>query len=123
MSLSLGLMIGGALVAVLGAILTFTKMGSFKILFGIVLAVIGLGALGVGYTLDQFTDVTYSVVSAVPVSARDDEACYRVTLREQSSGIETWVYVRNDQLISYPNGGTVTMKKSQMKALRDQKIQ
>ncbi|MBR3629503.1 MAG: hypothetical protein IKN55_03415 [Oscillospiraceae bacterium] len=122
MSLSLGLMIGGALVAVLGGILVFTKLGSVKILFGIVLAVFGLGAIGVGYTLDQFKEVTYSVVEANPVSPRDDEDQYRVTLRDDK-GISTWIYVNQSQLDNYQSGTAVTMKKSQLRLLQESKVE
>ncbi len=122
MTLSLGLMIGGALVAVLGIILLLTRMGSFKILFGIVLAVVGLGAVGVGYTLDQFTEVTYSVVEAIPVSVRDDENQYRVTLKDEN-GIDTWIYVQGEQLGNYQKGNKVTMLKSQVRSLQEMKLE
>ena len=79
MTLSLGLMIGGALAAVLGVILLLTRMGTVKLLGGLVLAVVGLGAVGVGYTLDQHSMETFSVVEAIPISTRVDEDCYRVT--------------------------------------------
>ena len=122
MSLSLGMMIGGALVAVFGIILLLTRMGAVKLLGGIVLAVIGLGSVGVGYTLDQFSMVTYSVVEAAPVTARDNEDQYRVTLRNEE-GVESWIYVNDNQLMKFKVGDKVTMQKSQVSALRELKTE
>ncbi|MCR4644958.1 MAG: hypothetical protein K5695_06060 [Oscillospiraceae bacterium] len=122
MTLSLGLMIGGALAAVLGVILLLTRMGTVKLLGGLVLAVIGLGAVGVGYTLDQHSLETYSVVEAIPISTRVDEDCYRVTLKSEN-GVDTWIYVNGNQVMNYQVGNKVTLQKSVVNSLREREAE
>ena len=122
MALSLGLMIAGGLVAVLGFIMLFTKIGTAKIIGGIVLATLGLGCIGVGYTLDQFSEVTYTVVDVSLVSVKDTNDDYRVTLRDEN-GIDTWIYVNENQLHAFPKNEQVTMQKRQVKVFRDQKTE
>lgn len=116
MALSLGLMIGGGLVALLGFIMLFTKMGGAKIIGGIVIATAGLACIGVGYTLDQYTEVTYTVVDITLVSVKDEDEDYRVTLRDEN-GIDIWVYVNDNQLYKFPKNEQVTMQKRMLKAL------
>ena len=122
MALSLGLMIGGALAAVLGVILLLTRMGTVKLLGGLVLAVVGLGAVGVGYTLDQHSMETYSVVEAIQISTRDDENYYRVTLKSEN-GVDTWIYVNGNQVMNYQVGNKVTLQKSRLNELREREIE
>lgn len=119
MTLALGLMIGGGIVAVFGVGMLLTRMGTLRLLGGIVLAVIGLGSIGVGYTLDQFSDVTYSVMEVAPVSARDHEDHYRVTLKDKN-GIDFWIYVNSNQSAVFKVGEEVTMTKGQLKSLQNQ---
>lgn len=120
MSLGIGLMIGGGLLALLGVLLLFNHNGTAKIVVGIILACVGLGALGVGYTMDQKTEVTYTVVSITAISAREENNSYRVTLKAEG-GAETWVYVNDNQLYIFPEGEQVTMTKSMLKTYREQK--
>ena len=122
MALSLGLMIGGALAAVLGVILLLTRMGTVKLLGGLVLAVVGLGAVGVGYTLDRHSMETYSVVEAIQISTRDDENYYRVTLKSEN-GVDTWIYVNGNQVMNYQVGNKVTLQKSRLNELREREIE
>ncbi len=120
MTLSLGLMIAGALVAVLGLMLLLKHSGTVKILLGIVLAAAGLGCVGVGYTIDQRTEVTYTVSEITPVSARDTDNIYRVSLKGVGT-TDTWVYVDDSQLVLFPKGEQITMEKRQIKALHSEK--
>ncbi len=118
MSIGIGIMIIGGLVAVLGLLLL--KGGGGKTIAGIIIAVVGLAGLGVGYTMDQRTEVTYTVTEITAVSSRDTDNNYRVTLKAEN-GSETWIYVTDDQLISFPKDKQVTMTKSRLKELRKEK--
>lgn len=120
MSIGIGMMIGGALIAVLGLLLLFNHSGTAKIVTGLLLACVGLGCLGIGYTLDQKTEVTYTVVEITDVSVRDDNKQYRVTLKG-ANGTETWIYVNDNQLYRFPKEESVTLLKSELKSFRDQK--
>lgn len=119
MSLGIGMMIGGGLFALLGVLLLFNHNGIGKIIGGIVMAVVGLGCLGVGYSLDQKTEITYTVTEITAVSARDDNNEYRLTLKPEN-GAETWIYVNDNQLILFPKGEQVTLTKREVKAYREQ---
>lgn len=119
MTLAYGLMIVGALVVVLGLTLVFKRSGTAKIIFGIVLTAAGLGCIGVGYTIDQRTEVTYMVAEITAVSARDTDNTYRVSLKGVGT-TDTWVYVSDSQLILFPEGEQITMEKRQIKALRSE---
>lgn len=118
--IGIGVMVIGGLVALLGVLLLINHNGGAKIIIGIVLAALGLGGVGIGYTLDQRVEVTYTVAGITQISARDENNEYRVTLKSES-GTETWIYVNDNQLYAFPNGEQVTLSKSQVKAYRDQK--
>lgn len=119
MSLGIGLMIGGGLVAVLGVLLLLNHNGVAKMVVGLILAVVGLGVLGVGYTMDQKTEVTYTVVEITAVSARQENNNYRVRLKAEG-GTDTWIYVNDSQIDMFPKDGQVTMTKSMLKTYRNQ---
>ncbi len=118
--IGIGVMVIGGLVALLGVLLLINHNGGAKIIIGIVMAAAGLAGVGVGYTLDQRVEVTYTVHEITQISARDTDNEYRVTLRSES-GTETWIYVNDNQLYLFPKDEQVTMSKSSLKAYRDQK--
>ncbi len=119
MSLGIGIMIAGGLVAVLGLLLLFNRSGTGMLILGIVLAAVGLGGVGVGYTMDQQREVTYTVVEITDVSVRDDNKQYRVTLKSES-GTETWIYVNDNQLMNFPKDSQITMQKRELKTYKEQ---
>ena len=116
--LGIGVMVIGGLFALLGVMLLINHNGA-KIIIGIVMAALGLAGVGVGYTLDQRVEVTYTVVDITAVSARDKDNSYRVTL-QSDGGTETWIYVNDSQLYSFPKDEEVTLTKRQLKYYRDQ---
>lgn len=117
--IGIGVMVIGGLVALLGVLLLINHNGGAKILFGIIMAALGLAGVGVGYTLDQGVEVTYTVTEITPVSARDDNNEYRVTLRSEN-GTDTWIYLNDNQLAAFPKDAEVTLTKNQLKVYRDQ---
>lgn len=119
MNMGIGIMIAGGLIAVFGLLLLFNHSGNAKIILGIVLAAAGLGGVGVGYTMDQKTEVTYTVVEITDVSVRDDNKQYRVTLKSEK-GTDTWIYVNSNLLYKFPKGEAVTMRKRELKAYSQQ---
>ena len=117
--LGVSVMVLGGLVALIGVLLLINHSGGAKVIGGIVLAALGLAGVGVGYTLDQHVEVTYTVKEITEVSARDTNQVYRVTLKPES-GAETWIYVNDSQLYTFPKGEEVTLTKSQVKMYKEQ---
>ncbi|MBR7038300.1 MAG: hypothetical protein IKI21_03520 [Oscillospiraceae bacterium] len=118
-SLGLLIMILGGLIAVVGALIAIGRRGAGAMIVGIVLAALGLGGVGIGYTFDQQSEVTYTVQDVQPMTARDNNQNYRVQLQSES-GVDTWIYIKEDQLYRFTKGEEVTMRKSEIKALRDE---
>lgn len=118
--LGIGIMVIGGLVALLGAMLLINHSGGGKIIAGILMATLGLAGVGVGYTIDQKVEVTYTVSDITQISERAENNEYRVTLKSES-GTDVWIYVNDNQLITFPKGEKVTMTKHQLKIYRDQK--
>lgn len=118
--IGIGVMVIGGLIALLGVLLLINHNGGAKIIIGIILAALGLGGVGVGYTLDQRVEVTYTVAGITQISARESNNEYRVTLRGEA-GTETWIYVNDNQLYLFPESEQVTMSRAQLKVYRDQK--
>ena len=116
--LGICIMVLGGLVALIGALLLFNHNGGAKIIIGIVLAALGLGGAGVGYTIDQGVETTYTVTAITALSIRDTDNEYRVTLKAEN-GTETWIYLNDNQLAAFPEGSQVTMTKRQVKLYRD----
>ncbi len=121
-SLSLGMwvLIGGGLLAALGLLMLLNHGKIATIIIGILLLVGGLSAAKIGYDLDQTTEVEYTVTEITAVSARDTGNNYRVTLKN-NSGVETWIYVPEENIILFPKDATVTMTKEQVKRYSEQK--
>ena len=117
--LGIGVMIIGGLFALLGVLLLISHNGGAKVIIGIVMAAVGLGGVGIGYTLDQGVEVNYTVSGITALTDRDENNQYRITLRSEG-GTETWIYVNDNQLAAFPQGETVTMTKRQVKMYRDQ---
>ena len=118
--LGIGVMVIGGLFALLGVLLMINHNGGAKIIIGLVMAAVGLGGVGVGYTLDQKVEVTYTVSKVQEVSARDTNNEYRVTLHPES-GADTWIYVNDNQLMKFQEGKQITMTKREVKMLKEQK--
>lgn len=123
MGLSLGMwiLIGGGLGALLGVLMLFNHGKISTIIIGILLLVCGLSAAKVGYDLDQSTEVEYTVVEITPVTARDNNNNYRVTIKD-NTGVETWIYVNDDNIFRFPKDEKVTMTKAQVKQYSNQDI-
>ena len=117
--IGIGVMVIGGLFALLGVMLLLNHNGGAKIIIGIVMAAIGLGGVGVGYTLDQRVEVTYTVEEITDVSVREDNKQYRITLKSDG-GTETWIYVSDNQLFKFPQDEKVTLTKQELKGYRDQ---
>ena len=117
--LGIAVMVLGGLVALIGVLLLVNHSGGAKVIGGIVLAALGLAGVGVGYTLDQHVEVTYTVSEITEVSARDTNQVYRVTLKSEA-GTDTWIYLNDNQIAAFPEGEQVTLKKSQVKMYKDQ---
>ena len=117
--LGIGIMVIGGLFALLGVLLLINHIGGAKIIIGIVMAAVRLAGVGVGYTLDQRVQVTYTVSAITDVSVREDNKQYRVTLKSDS-GTETWIYVNDNQLFKFPENEKVTLTKQELKVYRDQ---
>ncbi len=78
--LGIGIMVIGGLVALLGAMLLINHSGGGKIIAGILMATLGLAGVGVGYTIDQKVEVTYTVSDIMQITERDTNNEYRITL-------------------------------------------
>jgi hypothetical protein len=117
--LGIGIMVIGGLFAVLGVLLLLNHNGGAKIIIGIVMAAAGLAGAGVGYTIDQKVEVTYTVSDITAVSARDSNNVYRVKL-VSDGGVDTWIYLNDNQLPAFPQGEKVTLTKRQLKVYTDQ---
>ena len=115
-SLSMGMwiLIGSALVAALGLLLLLNHGRIATIIFGVLFLLAGLSGVKVGYDLDQTTEVEYTVTEITAVTARDNNNNYRVTLKN-SAGVETWIYVKDDNLYRFPKDETITITKEQVK--------
>ncbi len=115
-SLSMGMwiLIGSALFAVLGLLLLLNHGKTVTIIFGVLLLVGGLCGAKVGYDLDQTTEVEYVVTDITAVTARDNDNNYRITLKN-SAGVETWIYVKEDNLYRFPKDETIKITKEQVK--------
>ena len=111
----------GGLFALLGILLLVNHGTPVKVIIGIVLAALGLGAVGVGYTLDQNVEVNYTVTGIMQLSDRGDGTDeYRVTLSDEK-GTNTWIYISDKNIAAFPSGGQVTMTKRQVNMYRDEK--
>ena len=121
MALSTGMwiLIGGALVAVLGLLLLLNHGKTVTIIFGILLLVVGLSAGKFGYDLDQTTEVQYTVTEVTAITAKDTNNNYRVTIKNEA-GVETWIYVTEENLYRFPKDEVVTMTKEQVKRYSSQ---
>ena len=117
MDLSTGMivLIISALVALLGLLILLNHGRNSTIIAGILLLVIGLSGAKVGYDMDQTTKVEYTVTEITAVTARDTGNNYRVTLKD-SSGVETWIYVPEENLSRFPKDEKITMTKEQVKS-------
>lgn len=119
--LGIGIMAIGGLFALLGILLLVNHGTPAKVIIGIVLAALGLGGVGVGYTLDQSIEVDYTIAGIMQLSDRGDGTDeYRVTLKDEK-GTSTWIYVNDAMIDAFPEGKTVTMTKRQVKMYRDEK--
>lgn len=114
----LGMVLGG-LIAIIGVLLAINHSGFGKMIVGVLLAALGLGLVGVGYTFDQMVEVTYKVEEITEVSVRDTNQVYRLTLKNEA-GIDTLIYVGQSDLYRFQKGEEVTMTKREVKQMRDQ---
>ncbi len=121
MTISTGMivLIIGVLVAILGLLLLLGHGTTGKIIAGILLLVIGLSGAKVGYDLDQSTETEYTVTEITAVTARDNNNNYRITIKDVN-GVETWIYVNDDNLFRFPKDKTVTMTKAEVKKYSQQ---
>ena len=121
MTLTTGLyiLIGGALVAVLGFLLLCNHGKTLTIILGILFLVAGLCGIKVGYDLDQSTETVYTVTEITAVTARDNNNNYRVSIKNQA-GVETWIYVKEENLFRFPKDEEITMTKKEVKKYSDQ---
>lgn len=118
--LGIGIMVLGGLVALIGVLLLVNHGNGVKVIIGIVLAAAGLGGVGIGYTIDQGVENTYTVVGTMQLSDRGDgNDQYRITLKSEN-GTETWIYVNDNQKAAFASGAQVTMSKRQLNMYRDQ---
>ncbi|MDE6088986.1 MAG: hypothetical protein K2G25_11475 [Oscillospiraceae bacterium] len=108
------LLIGGALVAVLGFLLLCNHGKVLTIIFGMLFLVAGLCGVKFGYDLDQSTETVYTVKEITAVTARDSNNNYRISIKNQS-GVETWIYVTEDNLFRFPKDEEITMTKKEVK--------
>ena len=54
------------------------------------------------------------------VTAKDTNNTYRITLKN-ASGVETWIYVPEDNLYRFPKDETITVTKELVKRYSEQK--
>jgi hypothetical protein len=119
--LGICIMVAGGLVALIGILLLVNHGTPAKVIIGVVLGALGLGAVGVGYTLDQSIEVNYTVSGIMKLSDRGDGTDeYRVTLKDEK-GTSTWIYLNDSTIAAFPEGKEVTMTKRQVKMYRDEK--
>ncbi|HAJ96558.1 MAG TPA: hypothetical protein DCO72_02305 [Ruminococcus sp.] len=104
----------GVLIFIFGVLFTRHSNGFGKLLLGIVIAAAGAGVGGIGYTMDQRTEVDYTVVEVTPVTARDDGNTYRVEL-SYGDGAETIIYIDEKYKDKFAKGNTITMMKKDLK--------
>ncbi|MBR1529777.1 MAG: hypothetical protein IJ642_10815 [Oscillospiraceae bacterium] len=114
LSMGMWILIGSGLVAALGLLLLLNHGKIATIIFGVLFLVGGLCGAKVGYDLDQSTETEYTVTEITAVTARDNNNNYRVTLKN-SAGVETWIYVNDDNLYRFPKDETITITKEQVK--------
>lgn len=116
MALTTGLylLIGGALVAILGFLLLCNHGKVLTIIFGVLFLVVGLCGVKFGYDLDQSTETVYTVTEITAVTARDANNNYRISIKN-SAGVETWIYVTEDNLFRFPKDEEITMTKKEVK--------
>ncbi|MBD5142693.1 MAG: hypothetical protein K2K06_05360 [Oscillospiraceae bacterium] len=108
------ILIAGALFAILGFLLLCNHGKIATIIFGMLFLIAGLCGVKFGYDLDQSTESQYTVTDITAVTARDSNNNYRVTLKN-SSGVETWIYVNDDNLFRFPKDEVITIKKKDIK--------
>ena len=121
--LGICVMVAGGLVALIGILLLVNHGTPAKVIIGVVLGALGLGAVGVGYTLDQSLEVTYTVSDVMQLTDRDNGSNdYRVTLVDDK-GISTWIYLDDSTIAAFPKGKEVVMTKRQVNMYRDEKTQ
>ena len=114
------ILIAGGLFAVLGFLLLCNHGKIATIIFGVLFLVAGLCGVKFGYDLDQSTESQYTVSEITAVTARDNNNNYRVTLRN-SAGVETWIYVNDDNLSKFPKNEVIIMTKKDVKKYSSQK--
>lgn len=121
MTLSTGMwmLIISALFALLGFLLLINHGKISTIVTGILFLVAGLSGAKFGYDLDQTTQVEYTVTEITAVTARDNNNNYRITLKD-GAGIETWIYVNEDNLFRFPKNEEITMTKEDVKKYSNQ---
>lgn len=121
MALTTGLyiLIGGALVAVLGLLLLCNHGKTLTIIFGVLFLVAGLCGVKFGYDLDQSTETVYTVTEITAVTARDANNHYRISIKNQA-GVETWIYVKEENLFRFPKNEEITMTKKEVKKYSNQ---
>ncbi|MBR0484146.1 MAG: hypothetical protein IJJ69_05105 [Oscillospiraceae bacterium] len=120
LSFGMWVLIGGGLAAALGLLMLLNHGKISTIVIGILLLVGGLSATKIGYDLDQTTEVEYTVTEITAVSTKDTNGTYRITLKN-SSGVETWIYVPEDNLYRFPKDETITITKEMVKKYSEQK--
>ncbi|MDE6731078.1 MAG: hypothetical protein K2J71_09930 [Oscillospiraceae bacterium] len=108
------LLIGGALVAILGFLLLCNHGKVLTIILGVLFLVAGLCGVKFGYDLDQSTETVYTVTEVTAVTARDNNNNYRISIKNQS-GVETWIYVTEENLFRFPKDQEITMTKKEVK--------
>ena len=114
------ILIAGGLFAVLGFLLLCNHGKIATIIFGVLFLVAGLCGVKFGYDLDQSTESQYTVSEITAVTARDNNNNYRVTLKN-SAGVETWIYVNDDNLSKFPKNEVIIMTKKDVKKYSSQK--
>ena len=108
-------MAGGSFDFVFGVIFTRHSNGFGKMILGIVIAAAGAGVGGIGYTIDQRTEMEYTVVEITAVTARDsNDNTYRVEL-SYGDGAETFIYIDQKYASKFAKGNTITMMKKDLK--------
>ena len=110
----LAVMIVGILVFIFGVLFARHSNGFGKMILGIVIAAAGAGVGGIGYTMDQRTEVEYTVIEVTSVSTRDDDPTLRVQL-EYGDGLETVIYIDGKYRDKFAKGNTITMMKKDLK--------
>ncbi|MEE5992682.1 MAG: hypothetical protein V3G42_05510 [Oscillospiraceae bacterium] len=107
-------MLVGILIFVLGVVFARHSNGFGKLILGIVIAAAGAGVGGIGYTMDQRTEMEYTVVEVTAVTAKDNDNTFRVQL-SYGDGAETIIYVDEKYMDKFEKGNTITMMKKDLK--------